>query len=81
MDPSTTPAAPARSHTSRALSPMGNGSDGFYEIVGVVGSVRYEGLDSSPRPTMYIPYKQDVFSGMVRPPQRDFMLCLHRTGY
>jgi putative ABC transport system permease protein len=44
---------------------IGNGSDGFYEIVGVVGSVRHEGLDSSPRPTMYIPYKQDVFSGMV----------------
>ena len=44
---------------------IGNGTDGFYEIVGVVGSVRHEGLDSSPRPTMYIPYKQDVFSGMV----------------
>jgi putative ABC transport system permease protein len=44
---------------------IGNGTDGFYEIVGVVGSVRHEGLDSSPRPTMYIPYKQDVYSGMV----------------
>ena len=44
---------------------IGNGSDGFYEIVGVVGSVRHEGLESSPRPTMYIPYKQDVFSAMV----------------
>jgi putative ABC transport system permease protein len=44
---------------------IGNGSDGFYEIVGVVGSVRHEGLAVSPRPTMYIPYKQDVFSGMV----------------
>ena len=44
---------------------VGNGTDGFYEIVGVVGNVRHEGLDSSPRPTMYIPYKQDVFSGMV----------------
>jgi putative ABC transport system permease protein len=44
---------------------IGNGSDGFYEIVGVVGSVRHEGLALSPRPTMYIPYKQDVFSGMV----------------
>jgi putative ABC transport system permease protein len=44
---------------------IGNGTDGFYEIVGIVGSVRHEGLDVSPRPTMYIPYKQDVFSGMV----------------
>jgi putative ABC transport system permease protein len=44
---------------------MGNGTDGFYEIVGVVGSVRHEGLDVTPRPTMYIPFKQDVFSAMV----------------
>ncbi|HEU4893788.1 MAG TPA: ABC transporter permease [Vicinamibacterales bacterium] len=44
---------------------IGNDSDGFYEVVGVVGSVRHEGLDSLPRPTMYIPYKQEIFSGMV----------------
>jgi putative ABC transport system permease protein len=44
---------------------IGNGTDGFYEIVGVVGSVRHEGLDSSPRPTMYIPYPREPFSGMV----------------
>jgi len=44
---------------------IGNGTDGAYDIVGVVGSVRHEGLDAPPRPTMYIPYKQDVFSGMV----------------
>jgi putative ABC transport system permease protein len=43
---------------------MGNGSDGFYRIVGVVGSVRYEGLGSRPEPTMYVPFKQDVFSSM-----------------
>jgi putative ABC transport system permease protein len=43
---------------------IGNGGR-FYEIVGVVGSVRHEGLNASPRPTMYIPYKQEVFSSMV----------------
>jgi len=44
---------------------MGNGTDGFYEIVGVVGSVHYEGLDATPRPTMYSPFAHDVFSGMM----------------
>lgn len=43
---------------------IGNGTDGFYEIVGVVGSVRHEGLHANPRPTMYVPFKQDVFSSM-----------------
>ena len=43
---------------------IGNGTDGFYQIVGVVGSVRYEGLGSSPEPTMYVPFKQGVFSTM-----------------
>jgi putative ABC transport system permease protein len=43
---------------------IGNGTDGFYKIVGVVGSVHHEGLDATPEPTMYVPYKQDVFSGM-----------------
>jgi putative ABC transport system permease protein len=43
---------------------IGNGTDGFYQIVGIVGSVRYEGLGSSPEPTMYVPFKQDVFSTM-----------------
>jgi putative ABC transport system permease protein len=43
---------------------IGNGTDGFYEIVGIVGSVHYEGLDSDPSPTMYVPYRQDIFSGM-----------------
>jgi putative ABC transport system permease protein len=43
---------------------IGNGSDGFYEIVGVVGNVNYGGLDRAPSPTMYVPYKQDVFSTM-----------------
>jgi putative ABC transport system permease protein len=43
---------------------IGNGTDGFYQIVGVVGSVHHEGLDVAPGPTMYVPYKQDVFSLM-----------------
>jgi putative ABC transport system permease protein len=43
---------------------IGNGSDGFYEIVGVVGNVRYSALGDAPEPTMYVPYKQDVFSQM-----------------
>jgi putative ABC transport system permease protein len=43
---------------------IGNGTDGFYKIVGVVGSVRHDSLDSKPGPTMYVPYPQDVFSNM-----------------
>jgi putative ABC transport system permease protein len=44
---------------------IGNGTDGFYEIVGVVGNVRHEGLGEPSRPTMYVPYRQDVFSAMT----------------
>jgi putative ABC transport system permease protein len=47
----------------RALD-IGNGTDGFYRIVGIVGNVHHEGLDAAPQPTMYVPYKQDVFSSM-----------------
>jgi putative ABC transport system permease protein len=43
---------------------IGNGTDGFYEIVGVAGNVRYDTLGDAPTPTMYVPYKQDVFSQM-----------------
>ena len=43
---------------------IGDGTDGFYQIVGVVGSVRYDGLGSSPEPTMHVPFKQGVFSTM-----------------
>jgi putative ABC transport system permease protein len=43
---------------------IGNGTDGFYEIVGVVGNVLHEALDESTEPTMYVPFKQSVFSTM-----------------
>jgi putative ABC transport system permease protein len=43
---------------------IGNGTDGFYEIVGVVGNVRDASLETNPSATMYVPYRQDPFSGM-----------------
>ena len=43
---------------------IGNGTDGFYEIVGVVGNVHHAGLARDPSPTMYVPFKQDVFSSV-----------------
>jgi putative ABC transport system permease protein len=43
---------------------IGNGSDAFAEIVGVVGSVRYDGLARTPRPVMYVPLRQDAFGSM-----------------
>ncbi|HUF11520.1 MAG TPA: ABC transporter permease, partial [Longimicrobiales bacterium] len=44
---------------------MGNGSDGFYKIVGIVGNVHHEGLDAAPRPTMYSPFAHDLFGTMT----------------
>jgi putative ABC transport system permease protein len=44
---------------------IGNGTDGAYEIVGIVGSIRTSTLEEAPAPTMYVPYKQDVFSAMA----------------
>jgi len=43
---------------------IGNGSDGYYEIVGVVGAVRQSSLDAQPAATMYVAYPQDAFSSM-----------------
>jgi len=43
---------------------IGNGTDGFYQIVGVAGKVRQEGLDANPSPTMYVPFRQDAYSSM-----------------
>lgn len=44
---------------------IGNGTDGFYEIVGVVGNVHHAGLDADADATMYVPFKQDVFGSMA----------------
>ena len=43
---------------------IGNGFDGFFEIVGIVASVHYGGLDSTADPTMYVPMPQDDFATM-----------------
>jgi putative ABC transport system permease protein len=43
---------------------IGNGGKNFYEIVGVVGSVKYEGLDTTPRPAMYAPFSTEPFATM-----------------
>jgi putative ABC transport system permease protein len=43
---------------------IGNSAEGFYEIVGVVGNVHYGGLDAKANPTMYVPFRQDIFSSM-----------------
>jgi putative ABC transport system permease protein len=43
---------------------IGNGSDGYFEIVGVVGDVRSDALDVTPKPTMYAPFGQDAFGTM-----------------
>lgn len=42
---------------------IGNGTDDA-EIVGIVGSVNYSGLDALPSPTMYMPTSQDLFGTM-----------------
>ena len=44
---------------------IGNGTDGFYTIVGVVGNVHHEGLDATPRATMYAPFAHDLFGTMT----------------
>jgi putative ABC transport system permease protein len=43
---------------------IGNGTDGYFEIVGVVGDVRSDALDATPKPTMYVPFGQDGFGTM-----------------
>ncbi len=43
---------------------IGNGTDGFYEIVGIVGNVHHDALSSTATATMYVPFPQDVFSSM-----------------
>jgi putative ABC transport system permease protein len=41
---------------------VGNGSDTFADIVGVVGDVRQQALDSAGDPTIYVPLQQDAFA-------------------
>ena len=43
---------------------IGNGTDGFYQIVGIVGNVHHVDLEANAGPTMYVPFRQDVFSAM-----------------
>ena len=43
---------------------IGNGTDGFYEIVGIVGDVRHGDLETKPTPTMYVPHRQDAFGSL-----------------
>ncbi len=54
---------PSEDPIGRGLD-IGNGTEGFYEIVGVVANVHHDGLDADPAPTMYVPFGQDVFSSM-----------------
>jgi putative ABC transport system permease protein len=54
---------PDRDPIGQAID-IGNGTDGFYEIVGVAGSIRDASLEANPAPTMYVPYDQGPFSGM-----------------
>jgi putative ABC transport system permease protein len=54
---------PGEDPIGRGLS-LGNGTEGFFEIIGIVGDVRYGGLDAGQDPTMYVPYPQDVFGTM-----------------
>jgi putative ABC transport system permease protein len=43
---------------------IGNGVDGFFDIVGIVGNVHAQALDAVASPTMYVPIKQDVFGSI-----------------
>jgi putative ABC transport system permease protein len=43
---------------------IGNGADGFYDIVGIVRNVHHDSLDTVAAPTMYVPIKQDRFPTM-----------------
>jgi putative ABC transport system permease protein len=44
---------------------IGNGADGFFEIVGIVGDVHYDGLEAVADPTMYVLTSQDMFGSLA----------------
>jgi putative ABC transport system permease protein len=43
-----------------------NPSSPWETIVGVVGDVKYSGLDSGPEPTIYVPYNENGWAGWAR---------------
>jgi len=45
-------------------------------IVGVVGDVKYSGLDSGPGPTIYVPYNENAWAGWAR----EMYLVVRSTG-
>ena len=45
-------------------------------IVGVVGDVKYSGLDSGPEPTIYVPYNENAWGGW----SRDMYLAVRGNG-
>jgi putative ABC transport system permease protein len=45
-------------------------------IVGVVGDVKYSGLDSAPGPTIYVPYNENAWAGWAR----EMYLVVRSTG-
>jgi putative ABC transport system permease protein len=45
-------------------------------IVGVVGDVKYSGLDSAPGPTIYVPYNENAWVGWAR----EMYLVVRSTG-
>jgi putative ABC transport system permease protein len=48
-----------------------DGHDDWLSIVGIAGNVRHDGLDSPPRPEVYVPYSQD--------PGRSFTVVLRTS--
>ena len=50
---------------SRSADPNGpiGPNNPWMEIVGVVGDIKYSGLDAPPEPTYYLPYRQNPWNG------------------
>src|SRR6185295_17302451 len=43
---------------------IGNGTDGYYDVVGVVSNIRSASLEAAANPTMYVPSTTDTFGGV-----------------